>query len=1151
MSSVPLNSSRNSDSTASLGSPFQSPTAAESCGHELQKAYSMCISATKGSAVQKDSWGPACLWRAQKLSSRGAGAFKKCSCPASYCGTCPTTSDLSDPAGSRVAGDGLQHVLEDAGTQCGALRSASPPANVGTALAMLSWELPSYVELLPWLYTLCKEQSFCDCTIFIGNVHFRMHKVVLAPASLLFKSVLDSTDTISIDASVVTPEFPLLLEIMYNGKLPLRKHNFTKVISVADSLQMFDVAVSRKNLLRDLISSAQDSQEADSSGNQAEANYLPQSGRPDEERTFIILIQRVSPFPVEAEMEAGVSPPGELTVNHTWVHQDTMSSESRSPEDSGSGPDQPAQAECSGSMEQELAELPEGKGRSRDLAAESKSCKMDFFVSENVFSDAPSDAHAVLKRLQECREIDASQKEALAALAKAEDHSVFRKLLGKVKDAYTQDSDTWDAQPLDTQTLLSFLNLFQDTNPELRVALLEREQGSAEAPHIADEETLTARLLCCREELIWSVAQLSPIREFWSSRRGFLTTSEKQVALDCCEGSSQREATDNLIRKVDEEKNLKVKLLEAVKASFPGLQLLPDNLVARANISDGKGKWSPEDYRAKLLQYRENFVELLTDTQVLLQDISAAWSLAPAERDMNRLLHLCKQIQRGSDFTCLVLAVLEQQSLSVSAVWQLLMTLSHFPTAPFCIAKVADLSHDSARIMDHHLCLKISRAIDIRRLVFIWLEIWGSGAVRGDTVLSSSHSEEGKDEVFQAQDEFACLLTEGRGQKPGIRRKVNSESQFEVLDKDKDKAGGASAKEAKESQDKASSKSFVCKTCCKDCDKVFHFYCHLKVHMKGCQVAREKQIQHKECGEVKSTKNELEKHQLEVYRMVGMAKKKKKRKRLPMACDIGREFAHTSAHQGKQLSGLCYHNRTHHSDVFAAQNHCSSRFSSLRGSCCDKTFTSTAAHQKHIKAEHTDVKFHECESCMELLPMLALLRVKRDMETANSSLENEEEDLEKALPESGEPLSWVLQEAKMNPSSRKLTASGAGRRRDTETQFLLGFSHVCPAHCSSLCSQAGPGCRRPDSDSASPTASQLLCCLCCFMRALQSHITSQHFTQKIAPSWVTQTSQQGAAEHINSFDDAKLVTLPKSQVRQTGSEVVTVENLFDNSHSDV
>lgn len=65
------------------------------------------------------------------------------------------------------------------------------------------------------------------------------------------------------------------------------------------------------------------------------------------------------------------------------------------------------------------------------------------------------------------------------------------------------------------------------------------------------------------------------------------------MVLDCCEGSSQREAVDNLLRKVDEEKTLKaeslLKLLGAVKASFPGLHLLLDNLVATETISDGKG----------------------------------------------------------------------------------------------------------------------------------------------------------------------------------------------------------------------------------------------------------------------------------------------------------------------------------------------------------------------------------------------------------------------------------------------------------------------------------------------------------------------------------------------------------------------------------
>uniref|UniRef100_A0A8B9MRY1 Zinc finger and BTB domain containing 40 n=1 Tax=Accipiter nisus TaxID=211598 RepID=A0A8B9MRY1_9AVES len=1101
-------------------------------------------------------------------------------------------------------------------------------------------ELPSYSkQLLQQLYALCKEQQFCDCTIFVGNVHFRAHKVVLAAASLLFKSLLDSTDTISIDASVMTPEeFALLLEMMYSGKLPLGKHNFTKVISVADSLQMFDVAVSCKNLLRDLIScSTQDqvvrevsSQAADSSGNHAEANNLHQSEKPDEGKTDILLPQRVSPFPgpLEAEMEADISPGQTLAVNHTWVQQNMMLSDSKSlQEDSGSCPDQPACASQGGCVEEELAEPPDEKGGARDLAAESKSCKLDFFLQyESVFSEALSDNQAVLKRLEECREIDASQKEALvASLTEAGEQSVFKKLLSKVKDA---------------QTLVSLLKLFQDANPNLRAALLEREQGSGEAlqqTETTDEaETLTARLLGHREELIQSVTQLSPIVEFLeAAEEGFLTASEKRVVLDCCEGSSQREAMDNLLRKVDEEKTLKaeslVKLLGAVKASFPGLHLLLDNLVATANVSDGKAKWTPEDYGAKLLrQYRKNLVELLTDTQTLLQGISAAQSLAPTERE---LLSISAQKESSEASLKAALSTAQERSVLAIKICQLLCNVHE--SFPDLQPVMQELGH-------------------------------------------------------------VGLLTEGSGEKPGIRKwKVNSESQVEALDKDEDKVGDATAKELREPQEKASSKkTFVCKAC----DKTFHFYCRLKVHMKRCRVARGKQIQCKECSEVKSTKKELEKHQLEVHGVVGMAKKKKKR--LPVACDIcGREFAHASGMQyhkltehfdekpfsckecgakfaanstlknhlrlhtgdrpfmckhclmtfmqasalayhtkkkhaegkmygcqycdavfaqsielsrhvrthtgdkpyvcrecgkgfrqanglsihlrtfhniedpydckkcrmsfatlqehrkhvheahsreyhpcptctkvfsapsllerhmvthvgGKpfsceicdkayqQLSGLWYHNRTHHPDVFAAQNHRSSKFSSLQCSSCDKTFSSTAAHRKHVKTEHTDVKFHECETCKELFPTLALLQV-----------------------------------------------------------------HVKCRH----------------------SGSQLFCCLYCsasfrFPGALQNHITSEHFKQtettftcklcgELFPSQgeleghysaehpkvvfsqattaqivqVIQTSEQEATEHIISFDSTQLagsqvfVTLPESQASQTGSELVavTMEDLFD------
>lgn len=87
-------------------------------------------------------------------------------------------------------------------------------------------------------------------------------------------------------------------------------------------------------------------------------------------------------------------------------------------------------------------------------------------------------------------------------------------------------------------------------------------------------------------------------------------------------------------------------------------------------------------------------------------------------------------------------------------------------------------------------------------------------------------------------------------------------------------------------------KSFVCKAC----DKSFHFYCRLKVHMKRCRVARSKQAPCKECNETKDSRRELEKHQLETHGAGGEpGVPKKKKKRLPVTCDLcGREFAHAS-----------------------------------------------------------------------------------------------------------------------------------------------------------------------------------------------------------------------------------------------------------------
>ncbi|XDV51367.1 hypothetical protein PO909_020253 [Leuciscus waleckii] len=116
-------------------------------------------------------------------------------------------------------------------------------------------ELPNYSrQLMQQLHALRKEKQFCDCSILVGETPHPAHKLVLAASSMLFKSVLEGSDSISIDTDLLSSqEFSSLLDLVYTGKLPPGKHNFTRLIAAADSLQMFDVAVGCKNILTDLM----------------------------------------------------------------------------------------------------------------------------------------------------------------------------------------------------------------------------------------------------------------------------------------------------------------------------------------------------------------------------------------------------------------------------------------------------------------------------------------------------------------------------------------------------------------------------------------------------------------------------------------------------------------------------------------------------------------------------------------------------------------------------------------------------------------------------------------------------------------------------------------------------------------------------------
>uniref|UniRef100_A0A7N5P965 Zinc finger and BTB domain containing 40 n=1 Tax=Ailuropoda melanoleuca TaxID=9646 RepID=A0A7N5P965_AILME len=982
-------------------------------------------------------------------------------------------------------------------------------------------ELPDYSrQLLRQLYTLCKEQQFCDCTISVGTIYFRAHKLVLAAASLLFKTLLDNTDTISIDASVVSPEeFALLLEMMYTGRLPVGKHNFSKIISLADSLQMFDVAVSCKNLLTSLVNcSVQGQVVRDVSVPSSEAF------RKDPEKPEVEILASEGAGESRPSLEASAPPGGPVKAEtedavHTVTREmgvgPSTAQEMQGSTDTPAEIPRPSEV-CSPSPA--VPAFSEAKEASTEPEYEKKHHRLSFLLeNESVFSDALLVTQDVLKRLEECSEITGVQEEVI-------------------------------------------LNCCEGGTPKETVEkLLHR---------MSEDKTLTAESL--------------------------------------------------------------LKLLQAVKPTSPNLGLLLENLQRLATSPGTTVQANPDDYGTELLRrYHENLSEIFTDNQILLKMIPHMKGLARGEREV--MEKLVKHDSGSGGFSSLMSAVLEKQTLPATAIWQLLLVAQETKTCPLNLLMEEIRREPGADAFFRAVASPESAALEaiLRHRGLILEAIQQGTGLKGFTAEEEQLAEALK-EILSISSETASpeaslkvvlsraveksvsaieichLLCSVHRSFPGLqpvmhelaytgfltqesggkeRWKVSTKFHREANDRTDEKvaepaeegcqSGRPSSqgetgslleqqeKDVSASPDSAK-KSFVCKAC----DKSFHFYCRLKVHVKRCRAAKSKQVQCKECSETKDSKKELEKHQLEAHGAGGEPDvPKKKKKRLPVTCDLcGREFAHASGMQyhkltehfdekpfsceecgakfaanstlknhlrlhtgdrpfmckhclmtftqasalayhtkkkhsegkmyacqycdavfaqsielsrhvrthtgdkpyvcrdcgkgfrqanglsihlhtfhniedpydckkcrmsfptlqdhrkhihevhskeyhpcptcgkifsapsmlerhmvthvgGKpfscgicnkayqQLSGLWYHNRTHHPDVFAAQNHRSSKFSSLQCSSCDKTFSNTIEHKKHIKAEHADMKFHECDQCKELFPTPALLQV--------------------------------------------------------------------------------------------------------------------------------------------------------------------------------
>ncbi|XP_024622482.1 zinc finger and BTB domain-containing protein 40 [Neophocaena asiaeorientalis asiaeorientalis] len=1235
-------------------------------------------------------------------------------------------------------------------------------------------ELPNYSrQLLQQLYTLCKEQQFCDCTISIGTIYFRAHKLVLAAASLLFKTLLDNTDTISIDASVVSPEeFALLLEMMYTGKLPVGKHNFSKIISLADSLQMFDVAVSCKNLLTSLVNcSVQGQVVRDVSTPSSE------SSRKELEKPEVEILSSEGAGELHSSPEVSTPPGAPVKAEVGEVIQTVVQEMSVDPSAAQGiqgNADTPVETPLTAedfSPSPVVQTFTEAKEASPESEYEGKHYQLNFLLeNEKIFSDALLITQDVLKRLEECSEIKGAQKETImGCLVGEEGQSAFQRILDKVR-----------SESLDVQTVVSLLRLFQDSNPAVKTTLLDRQPEAVEAvqpkalspPGSTKEgKTLSVLLLEHKEDLIRCVTQLRPILEFLETgEEEFLTGSEKRVILNCCEGGTPKETIENLLHRMTEEKTLSaeslVKLLQAVKMTFPNLGLLLENLQKLAALPSTTVQASPDDYGIELLRrYHENLSEIFTDNQMLQKMIPHVKSLAPGEREV--MEKLVKRDSGSGGFSSLMSAVLEEQTLSAAAIWQLLLVAQETKACPLNLLTEeirrepgadayfrAVMTPESAAfetILRHHRlileaiqqraelkCLAseeerlaetvkeilsissetASPEASLRALLSRAMEKTISAIEICQLLCSIHRSFPGLQPVMQ-ELAYAGFLTEEKGEKE--RWMVSNKFHLEAKDKADEKAaepaeencqpgkqnGQGETGSLPEQQEKDTAvspdpakKSFVCKAC----DKSFHFYCRLKVHMKRCRVAKSKQVQCKECNETKDSKKELEKHQLEAHGTGGEPDvPKKKKKRLPVTCDLcGREFAHASGMQyhkltehfdekpfsceecgakfaanstlknhlrlhtgdrpfmckhclmtftqasalayhtkkkhsegkmyacqycdavfaqsielsrhvrthtgdkpyvcrdcgkgfrqanglsihlhtfhniedpydckkcrmsfptlqdhrkhihevhskeyhpcptcgkifsapsmlerhmvthvgGKpfscgicnkayqQLSGLWYHNRTHHPDVFAAQNHRSSKFSSLQCSSCDKTFPNTIEHKKHIKAEHADMKFHECGQCKELFPTPALLQVHIKCQHSGS-----------------QPFRCLY-------CAATFRFPGALQHHVTTEHFKQSESTFPCELCGELfTSQAQLDCHL---ESEHPKVT-----------GTESQVATSQMVQVIqTPEPVAQTEQVITLEETQLAGSQVFVTLPDSQTSQTSSELVavTVEDLLD------
>ncbi|XP_048878124.1 LOW QUALITY PROTEIN: zinc finger and BTB domain-containing protein 40 [Brienomyrus brachyistius] len=869
-------------------------------------------------------------------------------------------------------------------------------------------ELPNYNrQLMQQLHALRKEGQFCDCTILVGDIPHRAHKLVLAASSLLFKSLLESSDSVSIDPALVTSqEFSSLLEMAYTGRLPPGKHNFTRVIAAADSLQMFDVAIGCKNILASLMRQPATApapplvkMQPTSTGNQGASPAVSDPNQRQNPGILEALAQRELGV-VESEVQGAVK-----------VSQQVEQMLSSPPQDSFSEAAHQKATEKAGL--QDSSENLELLTQSQDKIARIIGDVQLWVKAAEMWEGIPGVEKKVI--LECCR-------------GGCPGPSAFHRLLHSVTEG----------GGLSAHTLFLLLSLLREHRPELG-AVLEGQAGHQEEEDttIKDSDVIDQERPGCGSVLLEHVEELAATLADMESLGDRLTAAAGRCAggritevkvtwhepatslaqyrsgsetpsvpcprwcLSAAEVGPPREVATCLLAAVGQaeagltEGDLML-LLQELQDSSPKLQGL---LACIWPQEDPTGDQEESDGSELLRRYRRRLLQTVSDPQLLLHSLETMMGFLAEERERVKDL-----LQQPSSVQCLdglLSEALEGSRLSSLSVWRLLFRAAAQDASLELLIQEVREQPGAQRLIQGAMdpeSLHVDLLLKHKTLI---LQVPGQLATLEAGLRAAEDPPEEIPEFLSA-----CGSQEGSLSVGDVLVRVLEQKQLcaqtfcrllslnrqglpllEPLFQDLERAGEeAELKDAADpsqeaesqagdvQQPKAGRKRAAAKQCfCQWCGKAFAFRCRMEVHRKRCRLSQEASQRCPRCALELATPHALQQHLAEAHED---QPRRKRRKQESVSCDLcGKTFAHPS--------GMLYHKRTDHFDEKPyACKECGAKFaanSSLKNHqrlhtgerpfrCrhCDMSFSQAAALSYHTKKKHSEGKMYACQYCEAL-----------------------------------------------------------------------------------------------------------------------------------------------------------------------------------------